>query len=287
MASPPPPYARRILVLLPLTLFAIAGTLVAVLGVCFPTGPTDELAAWLPLYLPIMAIGPVLFAGVIFGYSWARLGLAATYWALLAIQLVVFLPHIAPFGRGTLLFVAVLATTAVALRLVHGDKMRAAVLEAEANRKRRSPNGLGLVVTATWTAVFGATMAVLLLLLDLRAGGGPDLIGHRSGFAFAVLIVLFFLAFRERVAPFWVNCVTLLVAGAHLPRVLAGSPIGGSSELGSFVYYAIVLSVVGLVAATRPAFREYWTRLPRHNLPPKGEKALVPSARHQKKKRHR
>jgi hypothetical protein len=283
--------ARVFAALVALTMLVNAGTVIG-----FATAFKSEL--WpvrgiaTGLYFSLLGGGYVLLASLALGYGWTRWPLVALAWGLLT-ALVASLPRLMTrFGAPGLAFVLVAGANVALLRILHGERLKAAVSVAAESRKARYPKGFGLVLVTGLTTLLAAPAALALVAYDIQGPDGDDWLGTPRlgqrivlyvGVLIGVLVIV--LLARSRVPLFAVLGMALLVSGAHWASSLASSPGGGSMSSSPLAPFAALMSAIGLLVATRPAFRQFWSRYPPTQHPRSNEAAPPSTRTHRRKKR--
>lgn len=251
-----------VVVLVPVTVLAATGAALALMLGYVPD-PSRIDPGWMLLYLPALLLGPILLASLMFGYAWARVPLAVLIWAFLGITLASLPALIAQVGSGAFVFAIFVAVDLFGLRAIHGARVREAVLHAADARARRTPQGFGLALVASASAIFGVPSSLILLCAD---AGGAEWLGGSSGPARLVVpivgvsIAASAIAGLARSRAFLVCLLgsALAVSALHASFALARNAAGAP-----FAVAAAAIAATGLVAATRPRFAEFCRQLAR------------------------
>jgi hypothetical protein len=158
------------------TLLASVGVTLSVLF-RIPVPALRSHAAKLAAMLYVLALVPVpvLISCLLAGYSWARSVLALLLllgFGMTVVNCCVLLGREPRLACGVLPF---LVPQLLALRLVHGARLRRALAQLAAQRERRWGSGFGWFLVAGSANLCVSAVVSILLILKLKAAGGPDL----------------------------------------------------------------------------------------------------------------
>jgi hypothetical protein len=219
------------------------------------------------LYLLALLPVPVLVPCLLLGYRWARPTLAIFLWAAFGLTAINAGLLWSSDTQSAIILTPFLIAAIIALRFVHGCKLKSALLELAGRRDMRWGPGFGWMLILSSCAIVAVCSAVVLLAIELGRLAGLQWIGPIQWLPLSLGGALS--AFALFKMPRTHGFMRWLLAGtaAYLVFVVVRSGYAGRS--GGLASTAIIFDGFAAPALSRPTLASFYKRQREKSAPPR------------------